>query len=101
MHNQLSPLNSVNCMYQPSEYLTHNFKNNIILPGERVNVQFEFIPRAARHYKDEVVFQINGITNSVVTFSGHGIQLQASVMQCNVYRCSGYAFNIFNVYTIF
>jgi len=74
---------SVECLYQPSVWLVHDFEACILTPQQSVDIKFSFYPRQPVKYKDAVTFEINGLSQKSVEFTGEGTELK--VLQYNVF----------------
>ncbi|XP_071173399.1 hydrocephalus-inducing protein homolog isoform X10 [Mytilus edulis] len=70
---------SVNCLYVPTDHLHHNFKPCVIPSGQSIDVLFTFYPREARVYKEQIVFEINGLSRNSVTIIGTGTEMKIEV----------------------
>ena len=67
---------SVDCLYEPTPHLRHNFEACVIRPRETVNVEFTFLPREPFKYRETVTFEINGLSKQSVEFLGQGTELK-------------------------
>ncbi|XP_070194710.1 hydrocephalus-inducing protein homolog isoform X4 [Littorina saxatilis] len=70
---------SVDCLYDPTAHLHHNFEARVIAAGESVDIPFTFYPREARRYQERVTFEINGLSKQTVEFIGTGCDLKIEV----------------------
>ena len=66
---------SVECLYQPSVWLVHNFEPCLLAPQQTVDIPFSFYPRQPIKYKDTVTFEMNGLSRQSVEFTGQGTEL--------------------------
>ena len=67
---------SVDCLYSPTSHLNHNFKAQVLSPGEIATVLFEFYPRAAIKYTELVEFEVNGLSKNAIEFTGLGSEMK-------------------------
>lgn len=70
---------SVDCLYEATAQLHHNFEARVISPGESVDIPFTFYPREARRYQEIVTFEINGLSKQTVEFIGTGCEMKVEV----------------------
>lgn len=73
----LSP-SSIDCLYEPTNHLHHNFEAGVVAPGQSVDVTFTFYPREAMRYHEVVTFEINGLSKQSVEFVGQGTEMKVS-----------------------
>ena len=72
---------SIDCLYTPTDYLQHNFKAQVISPGEIITVTFDFYPRAAMRYTEFVEFEVNGLSRNGVEFTGLGTEMKVRALR--------------------
>ena len=48
----------------------------MVEPEQSVRIPFTFYPREARDYREEVVFELNGLSQQTVEFTGTGCELK-------------------------
>jgi hydrocephalus-inducing protein len=70
---------SIECLYQPSAWLVHNFEACSLPPQQTIEVKFSFYPREAVKYREVVTFEINGLSQQNVEFLGQGTELKVEV----------------------
>ncbi|XP_064641495.1 hydrocephalus-inducing protein-like isoform X2 [Lineus longissimus] len=70
---------SVDCLYQETQFLHHDFEASVIAPGESAAVNLSFFPREAKKYHEKVEFEINGLSKQVVEIMGSGTEMRVEV----------------------
>jgi hydrocephalus-inducing protein len=70
---------SVDCLYQQTQHLHHEFEASVIPPGESATVDFNFYPRDAIKYNEKVEFEVNGLSKQVVEILGAGTAMKVEV----------------------
>ena len=71
---------SVDCLYQPTSHLHHDFEAQVIAAGQSVNVNFTFYPREAKKYRELVIFEVNGLSKRSVEFIGLGTEMKVIIV---------------------
>ena len=67
---------SVDCLYQPTAHLHHDFTAQVIKSGKSVPVSFKFYPRDPIKYSEAVAFEINGISKQTIKLTGQGTEMK-------------------------
>ncbi|XP_046359897.2 hydrocephalus-inducing protein homolog isoform X3 [Haliotis rufescens] len=70
---------SIDCLYEPTNHLHHNFEAGVVAPGQSVDVTFTFYPRETMRYHEVVTFEINGLSKQSVEFVGQGTEMKIEV----------------------
>jgi len=76
---------SVECLYQSTPWLAHNFDARVIAPQQTVEGVFSFCPREQIKYKEMVTFEINGLSQQNVEFTGQGTELKVQLQRVVVW----------------
>jgi len=76
---------SIECLYQPSVWLVHDFESCVLSPQQSTDVKFTFFPRQPIKYRDAVTFEINGLSRQTVDFTGQGTELKVHLCVCTIY----------------
>ncbi|XP_074644164.1 hydrocephalus-inducing protein homolog [Tubulanus polymorphus] len=71
---------SVDCLYQSTSYLTHDFEAMVIAPGQSVPIRFTFFPREPIRYHEVIEFEVNGLSKQVVEIFGQGTEMKIEVV---------------------
>ncbi|XP_063801928.1 hydrocephalus-inducing protein homolog isoform X2 [Pseudophryne corroboree] len=70
---------SIDCLYSNTAHMEVEFDPSVLSPGENMEVPVTFYPRAAVHYQETVVFQMNSHSQQLVQLQGHGIAMKVEV----------------------
>lgn len=67
---------SLDCLFESTQYLHHDFEAQVIPANHAVNITFSFYPREALKYKEMVEFEINGLSRQKVDILGIGTEMK-------------------------
>ena len=67
---------SLDCLFEPTQYLHHDFEAKVIPANHAVDITFSFYPREARKYKETIVFEVNGLSREKVDILGIGTEMK-------------------------
>lgn len=69
---------SLDCLFEPTNYLHHDFEAQVIPQNQAVDITFSFYPREAKRYRETVEFEINGLSKQKVEIIGVGTEMKVA-----------------------
>lgn len=78
LHNRLVyvPICSLQCLHEAKAHMHVKFKSCVLPPNGTAEATILFHPDAARKYREQVIFEVNGLSPSVVEVQGEGIEMK-------------------------
>uniref|UniRef100_A0A8D0GGN3 HYDIN protein n=1 Tax=Sphenodon punctatus TaxID=8508 RepID=A0A8D0GGN3_SPHPU len=72
---------SLDCLFTNTAHLELSFQAEVLPPGGKMEVPITFYPREAVSYREQIPFEINGLSRQTIEVFGKGTEMKIDVLE--------------------